>query len=197
MASYYDELLQLCGFEVEEMEEERPRIEQAFHKLGIGPQDMEPAMSWVRQNHDVTLMGVRKLLGAWLKELIDMVLAKEEGKKIVYYGFPTVARPGMLIAASARDAYIACPDTILCHTMGQIFNKLTPILEAGEENGLPPGHALQLFLRHGIQGLGPFGGGIRDSNILYRLHYGFSVGRISRALAGAGGILRGPVQSTL
>ena len=55
MASYYDELLQLCGFEVEEMEEERPRIEQAFNKLGIGPQDMEPAMSWVGRNHDVTL----------------------------------------------------------------------------------------------------------------------------------------------
>jgi hypothetical protein len=31
---------------------------------------------------------------------------------------------------------------VLDHTMGQIFNKLTPILEAGEANGLPPGHAL-------------------------------------------------------
>jgi benzoyl-CoA reductase/2-hydroxyglutaryl-CoA dehydratase subunit BcrC/BadD/HgdB len=31
---------------------------------------------------------------------------------------------------------------VLNHTMGQIFNKLIPILEAGEANGLPPGHAL-------------------------------------------------------
>ena len=88
MAHYYDELLKLCGFEDEEIEEERPRIEKAFERLGIGPEDMETADQWVRQNHDVTLVGVRKLLGAWLKELIDVVLAKDEGKKVVYFGFP-------------------------------------------------------------------------------------------------------------
>jgi len=142
MSNYYDDLLQLCGWEVEEIDQERPRIEKTFQRLELGPEDMETAMSWVRQNHDVTLMGVRKLLGAWLKELIDLILAKDEGKKIVYYSFPTVVRPGMLIAASAEGTYVGGPDVILCHTMGQIFNKLTPILEAGEENGLPPGHAL-------------------------------------------------------
>ena len=142
MANYYDGLFNLCGFEGKEIEEERPRIEKTLGRLGIGPEDMEPSGHWVRQNHDVTLRGVRKLLGAWLKELIDLVLAKDEGKKIVYYGFPAMLGPGLMLSASSEDVFVSAPDMVLSHTMGQIFNKLIPILEAGEANGLPPGHAL-------------------------------------------------------
>jgi benzoyl-CoA reductase/2-hydroxyglutaryl-CoA dehydratase subunit BcrC/BadD/HgdB len=142
MANYYDELLKICGFEDEEINRERPRIEKAFQKLELGPEDMKRAEIWVRQNHEVELMGVRKILGIWLKELIDLVLAKDEGKKLVYYGFPTIPGPAMSIAASSKEIYCTCPDVVLCYTLGQIFNKLTPILEAGEENGLPPGHGL-------------------------------------------------------
>ena len=143
MTNYYDELLKLCGWDDDEINKERPRIDKVFQKLELGPEDMKRADSWVRQNHEVKLEGVRKLLRAWLKELIDLVLAKDEGKKVVYYGFPSIQGPGMAIKAAApEEIYCACPDTILCHTLGQIFNKLTPILEAGEENGLPPGHAM-------------------------------------------------------
>ena len=142
MANYYDELLKLCGFEDEEIEQERHRIEKTFERLGIGPGDMETAKDWVRQNHDVTLKGVRKLLGAWLKELIDLVLAKDDGKKIVYFGFPAILGPGLMLSVSSEDVFVSAPDMVLDHTMGQIFNKLDPILEAGEANGLPPGHAL-------------------------------------------------------
>jgi len=142
MAEYYDELLKLCGFENEEINRERPRVEEAFRRLEIGPEDMEPAQNWVSQNHDVALVGVQKLLGAWLKELIDLVLAKDEGKKTLYYGFPTIVGPGLAIRTASPDIYCGCPDVIFCHTIGQIFNKLTPVLEAGEQNGLPPGHGL-------------------------------------------------------
>jgi len=142
MAKYYDELLGICGFEPEEIHKERSRIERAFQKLEIGPEDMKLAESWVKQNHDVELMGVRKILRLWLKELIDMVLAKEEGKKLVYFGFPTIPGPAAVIAAASKEIFCTSPDTVLCYSMGQIFNKLTPILEAGEENGLPPGHGL-------------------------------------------------------
>jgi hypothetical protein len=142
MADYYDGLLKLCGFEQEELENERSRIEKTFKKLDIGPGDIPAAESWVRQNHDIKLKGVRKLLGAWLKELIDLVLAKDEGKKIVYFGFPAIQGPGMVIRASSDDVNVCAPDMILCHTLGQIFNKVTPLIETAESNGLPPGHAL-------------------------------------------------------
>ena len=140
--AYYDELFKLCGFEEKEIEEERPRIEKTLARLGIVPDDMPSAQSWVKQNHDLSLVGVRKLLGAWLKELIDLVLAKDEGKKVVYFGFPAILGPGLMLSASSDDVLVSAPDMVLDHTMGQIFNKLTPILEAGEANGLPPGHAL-------------------------------------------------------
>ena len=146
MSNYYDELLKLCGFEEDEIKKEKPRIDRVFQRLELGPEDMKTAEGWVRQNHDIELLGVRRLLRAWLSELLDMVLARDEGKKIVYYGFPSIPGPGMAIKAAGDlagiDIYCACPDVILCHTVGQIFNKLTPILEAGEENGLPPGHGL-------------------------------------------------------
>ena len=142
MANYYDGLLTLCGFEDEDIEEERPRVEASFERLGIGPEDMETAENWVSRNHDVSLLGVRKLLGAWHKELIDLVLAKDEGKKVVYFGFPSILGPGLMISASSNDVFLSAPDMVLDHTMGHIFNKLTPILEEGEKNGLPPGHAL-------------------------------------------------------
>jgi hypothetical protein len=142
MADYYDELLKLCGFEDEEIEKERPRVEKSFERLGVGPEDMDTADQWVRQNHDITLQGVRKLLGAWLKELIDVVLARDEGKRIVYFGFPAIPGPGLILSVSSEDVLVTAPDMVLDHTMGQIFNKLIPILEAGEANGLPPGHAL-------------------------------------------------------
>ncbi|MBN1190582.1 MAG: 2-hydroxyacyl-CoA dehydratase [Dehalococcoidales bacterium] len=142
MSEYYDELLKLCGFEIEEIKEERPRIEKCFTRLGIGTVETATAVNWVRQNHDVSLKGVRMLLGAWLKELIDLVLARDEGKKIIYFGFPAIQGPGLVISASADNINVCAPDMILCHTLGQIFNRVTPLVEAGEANGLPPGHAL-------------------------------------------------------
>lgn len=141
MIGYYDELLRLCGFEHDEIVQEKERIEQAFRRLELGPEDMKRAEAWVKKNHAVELEGVRKMLRLWLKELFDLVLAKKEGKKLVYFGFPTISGPAGAIAACSDQIFCTSPDTLLCYTMGQIFNKLTPILEAGEANGLPPGHS--------------------------------------------------------
>jgi len=141
--AYYTSLLKLCGFDDEDMGKEKPRIEEVFGKLELKPEDMQIAEDWVRQNHDIELVGVQKLLRAWLLELFDLALAKEEGKKVIYYGFPSIGGPGMAIKAAAPDrVYVSCPDVVLCHTLGQIFNKINLVLEAGEENGLPPGHSL-------------------------------------------------------
>lgn len=157
MTSYYDTLLRLCGFEEDEIREEKPRIDKAFHKLELGPEDMKTAEDWVTQNHDVGLLGVRKLLRAWLHELFDLVLARDEGKKIFYYGFPNILGSGRTIKTASEltgiELYCACPDVILCHTLGQIFNKLTLIIEAGEKNGLPPGHGLCALQQIRVGGL--------------------------------------------
>ena len=64
MANYYDELLKLCGFEDDEIKKQKPRIDQVFQRLELGPEDMKTAERWVRQNHVVELLGARKLLRA-------------------------------------------------------------------------------------------------------------------------------------
>ena len=143
MTVYYDELFGLCGFQDKEIEKEKVRIEKVFEKIDIGPDDMDRTVKRVNEQFDIQLLGVRKLLRAWLLELLDLSLAKEEKKKVVYYGYPSIQGPGMAIkAAGGEGLYVGCPDAILCHTVGMIFDKLTPMLEAGENGGLPPGHGL-------------------------------------------------------
>jgi len=141
--AFYDGLLEICGFEKIEIDLQRPRMENLFSKINIGPEDMDRVEKRVTRQHDIKLKGVRKLLRAWLLELADLVLAHEEGKRIVYYGYPSIQGPGMAIkAALGENAYVGCPDVVLCHSLGLIFDGLTPILEAAENRGLPPGHGL-------------------------------------------------------
>ena len=140
--AFYDKLFTLCGFSPEELEAERPRIERTLEKLEIGPADIDHACEHVKANFEVELKGVQRIMGAWLIALIDLVLAKEDGKKIVYFDFPGIFGPQWVLACSSDEVYAASPDTILCNSVGQIFDKLRPIQETGELNGTPPGHGL-------------------------------------------------------
>ncbi|MBW1669123.1 MAG: 2-hydroxyacyl-CoA dehydratase [Deltaproteobacteria bacterium] len=143
MPEYYDRIFGICGFQDTEIERERSRIERALDKIGVGPEDIPRVEQRLREQHEVELEGVRKILRAWILELLDLVLAKEEGKTVIYYGYPSIQGPGMAISSeSGENVYVGCPDVVLCHTVGLIFDKLAPFLEAAETNGLPPGHGL-------------------------------------------------------
>jgi benzoyl-CoA reductase/2-hydroxyglutaryl-CoA dehydratase subunit BcrC/BadD/HgdB len=157
MAPDYNGLLEICGFAPSEIVAERPRIEYVLHKIGLDTDDLQRAETRVRQFLEVELAGIRKLLRAWLLELFDLMTAKEDGKTVVYYGYPSIQGPGMAIKAASPDGlYIGCPDVVLCHTLGLIFDKLTPLLEAAEANGLPAGHGLCSLqqIRNGALALG-------------------------------------------
>ena len=66
MTANYEGLLRLCGMEADEIERQAPRIEKVFNRIGIGSEDIENAEKRVREQHDVELLGVRKLLRAWM-----------------------------------------------------------------------------------------------------------------------------------
>jgi benzoyl-CoA reductase/2-hydroxyglutaryl-CoA dehydratase subunit BcrC/BadD/HgdB len=133
---YYTELLKLCGFEDAEIKEEGPRLDKAFRKLELGPEDCRLAEDRLREYYSVELLGVRRSLGIWLKDLIDLVLAKEEGKKVVYTGVPPPA--GLVLSLILAGVWCGVLDYTLGLTIGQIFGKITPLLEAAEEHGTPP-----------------------------------------------------------
>jgi len=118
---------------------------------------MEVAKERLGRFFEIELRGVRRLLRVWLQETFDAVLAREDGKGVVYFGYPPIQATGMAIrVASKGKLYVGCPEMVLCHTLGQIFDKLTPLLEAAEGGGLPPGHAMcaLLQIKHGALAMG-------------------------------------------
>ncbi len=132
----YTELFRLCGFEDAEIEKERPRIDKALRKMEIDAEDCRSAEDRVRKYYSVDLVGVRRCLGLGLKDIIDLVLAKEEGKKLVYTSVPPPA--GLALSLNMAGVWCQVPESIVALAMGQIFGKLSPIMEAAEEHGLPP-----------------------------------------------------------
>jgi len=143
----YDDFLRLCGFEPEEIKKEERRIERAFSIFEIDSEDINKAQERVTAYYDVELTAIRKILGLWLKEFSDLVLAKEEGKKTVYASMPP-NRPFMAaMSASSQDVYCIVPEAVIDTVMGSIFGKVTPLLEAAESSGMPPGNAFCSYLQ--------------------------------------------------
>ncbi|MFH1625818.1 MAG: 2-hydroxyacyl-CoA dehydratase family protein [Pseudomonadota bacterium] len=137
----YTELLKLCGYEDEELEKERRRIEKAFDILGIGKEDISRAERTVQESFDIELEGVRKLLRVWMEELVTLPLCRDEYNKVIYSDWPF---PGAMMMAAQRlskDVYTTSIGEVLNVGMGMIFDKLSPILEAGEKTGLGVGAA--------------------------------------------------------
>jgi hypothetical protein len=135
-----DDFLGLCGFEEKAISENKDRINRAFEIAGISGEDLERGEQRIREFFDIDLQGVRRVLGMWLKEFVDVVLAKEEKKTVVYLSYPTLPE---VAGALARipGVYVAAPELIVDVIMGQIFDKLRPILEMAERRGLPGGFA--------------------------------------------------------
>ncbi|MFC1822076.1 2-hydroxyacyl-CoA dehydratase [Thermodesulfobacteriota bacterium] len=143
----YSELLELCGFEQEEIRKEQSRVKEAFHILGIEQEDVDTGKKRIETFFDVDLQGIRKTLGLWIKELIDMVLARQEGKKIVYTSFPPVSEISAALALASEEIYCCAPEIVLSNTLNLIFNKINPVLEAAESHGLAPGIAFCSYLQ--------------------------------------------------
>ena len=143
----YSEFLEICGFEPEEIKKESHRVDKAFHILGIEQEDISFAKKRLETFYDIELEGIRKTLGLWIKELIDMVLAKQEGKKIVYTSFPPVSEISATLSLASEEIYCCAPEIVLSNTLNLIFNKINPVLEAAENHGLAPGIAFCSYLQ--------------------------------------------------
>jgi len=143
----FSELFKLCGFESGEIKNERSRIDEVFEILEVGPEDIEIAKERIHKYFDIDLLGIRKVLGLWFRELIEMVLAKKDGKRIVYVSYPPVAEIAAALSLSSENIYCSCPDVVLSNTLNLIFNKINPVLETAEKNGLSPGIAFCSYLQ--------------------------------------------------
>ncbi|MDD5703805.1 MAG: 2-hydroxyacyl-CoA dehydratase family protein [Dehalococcoidales bacterium] len=137
----YSGLLKLCGFSPEETEKELPRLKRAFDIWRITADDVKQAEERIERFFGSELKGMRKIRGIWLKEFVDMTLAKMEGKKVVYSSYPAIGQITSAMAIMSKKVYCAVPEPIIMIVMGQYFGKLGPILERAEKSWLPPGQA--------------------------------------------------------
>lgn len=135
------ELLKLCGFEADEAESELPRMEKAFNKLGITAEDIGRAKQRLTKYYDIELKGVRKLLRLLVQDIVNSVLAREEGKTKIIYGFMSPGWTPFVSALVSKSkevhATYLCPQFQI--VVGGIFNKMVPILEAAEKRWLKAG----------------------------------------------------------
>ncbi|MDO8635515.1 MAG: 2-hydroxyacyl-CoA dehydratase family protein [Dehalococcoidia bacterium] len=137
-----DKYLELCGYKPEEIKSQLPRVEKAFTILGLTDFDVERGQERISGFFDTNLRGVRRILGVLVRELVDLTLAKEEGGRWIYSSPPS-ACADILTAASLgnKDIHVAFPDLLFVLTMGMMFDKLDPIIEAAEGLYLEPGMA--------------------------------------------------------
>lgn len=149
------DFLELCGFEEEELKRELPRIETAFNKLGITAADIEVGKQRLRTYYDVELKGIRKVIRILVQNAVNTVMAKEDGKTKVVYGFMI---PGFAVFTSALvskykeiHAEYVLPQFQLM--LGAIFNKMNPVLEAAEGKWLKAGAVYHCGNVKGLVGL--------------------------------------------
>jgi len=135
------ELLKLCGFEEREIESELPRVEKAFHRLGITAEDIELGKQRLTKYYDVELQGIRKAFRLCVREVIDSVLAREEGKKKIIFGFmiPGFETIGPVLMSKSKEVYAAHYSWAFLLVFGCIFDKMVPVLEAAEKKWLKAG----------------------------------------------------------
>ena len=95
---YYADLLKLCGWEEDQMAREKPRLDEAFRILDLGPGEMKIAEGRVAEGYDIDLMGVRKALGVWIGGLVVLKQLVLEEYQIQFNGL-SLALIGALVLA--------------------------------------------------------------------------------------------------
>src|SRR4030066_1863833 len=157
----HEDFLRLTGFEEDEMSEYLPQWRKASERLGLTEDDVKFAVEKQLPTYfAIELEGIRKLLGCFVKETIDLTKAseyKERGVKIVYGILPAILHFYYALKLTAPDrVFVSFPDIFLTLVMNGFFHKLAPYLEEAEKTGIPYGcrHCALNKARYAIRRLG-------------------------------------------
>lgn len=137
-------LLQLAAFEGDELETFLPDWLKCVETVGLCDEDIRYAVEeYIPQNWDVQYLGIRKLVGAFLRELVELIRSnqyKAEGKKIIYGILPASTTPYVAFKhAAGDDAFVSFPDYTLVTILNGFFHKAGPFLEKAEKEGFTYG----------------------------------------------------------
>lgn len=136
--------LELMGFEGEELDEIMPDWLYTVEHLGLTDEDVRYSVEeWIPSKWDIKYKGVRLMLGAWLRELIEVAktpIYKAQGKKIIYGILPAVLTPYTAFKRAGGDnVHVSFPDLLLVKLLNGFFDKADPIINKAEELGFSYG----------------------------------------------------------
>jgi benzoyl-CoA reductase/2-hydroxyglutaryl-CoA dehydratase subunit BcrC/BadD/HgdB len=128
------DLLELCGFEPEGIGRQLPRAMKTFEKFGLTDEDIKRGMERIKLYYNTDIEGVRKTLGIQLRELFDITLARDEGKRVIIHGtIPQISGETMIAAAlHSDDVLVAFPDVVALDTIGAYFDRFDHVYQAIE-----------------------------------------------------------------
>jgi hypothetical protein len=133
------ELLELCGIERDEFPSLLPRIERAFNKLNITPEDIVNGKQRLNKYYDISLKSIRQILRLCVLEFVNYLLAKEDGKTVITgIMSPSMEPIGSVLKIQSNQVMYTQQNTFFV-VFGCIFDKLVPILEAAESKWLKSG----------------------------------------------------------
>ena len=135
----YSRFLEMCGFDPREISKEKDRIEETFKILQIGEKEIAAAEKRIEHLYSIELPCVGKMLKVWIKELIALIMAREEKERIVYAIMPSPAESYLAAMLASDKLYVGYPDYVFQIGLGAIFGNLNPLLEAAERYGMTPG----------------------------------------------------------
>lgn len=121
--------LELAGFEGSQIDEFLDDWLYTIEKVGLTDEDVRYATEeYIPENWDVQYRGVRKMIGAYIRELAEIVKTtkyKEEGKKLIYGILPAVqiAYTGYKYAGG-DNVYVSFPDLLLVDILNGFSTRL-------------------------------------------------------------------------
>lgn len=138
------ELLKLAGFEGDELEAFLPDWEFTAEIMGLDDETIRYSVEeHIPTNWNIQYRGVRKMIGTYFHELVDIAKLKQfksKGKKIVYGILPAVGTNYVsLKKAGGDDIYVGFPDLMMVTILNGFFDKADPFLYEAEEQGFTYG----------------------------------------------------------
>lgn len=140
----YEEYLELAGIEGNERQKILPEWIEASKRLGLSEEDVRFATKeWIPTHWDIKYAGVRKMIGGYTHEIIDITKTvdyKKAGVKVVYGILPAILTPYQALKKAGGDkVYVSFPDVLLVSFLNSFFHKVNPYLEIAENTGMTYG----------------------------------------------------------
>lgn len=138
------ELLELAAFEGEELEKFYPIWKKTAERMALTDENITYAVDvYIPQNWDIKYLGVRKMIGAYLREvaeIVDTPEKKKNGVKIVYGILPAIANYYYAVKEAGGDkVFIGFPDLMLVNVLNSFFHSAAPFLNEAEKQGFTYG----------------------------------------------------------